>query len=87
MIIEDCFSLGEVSIGSVGGFSSLNLVNSGFLDPGNSLTAGEAPTVPTVFRGCLGSIRIQDILLPFFSQLDLINNTAANQFLRKVTKL
>ncbi|CAL4154580.1 unnamed protein product, partial [Meganyctiphanes norvegica] len=74
---------GEVSIGSAGGFSSLNLVNPGFLSSGNSLTAGEAQSVPSVYRGCLGSIRIQNILLPYFSQLDLINNTAANQFLRQ----
>ncbi|KAK3862830.1 hypothetical protein Pcinc_031333, partial [Petrolisthes cinctipes] len=42
----------------------------------NSGGAGE------MFRGCLGPSRIQGVLLPFFSQLDLINNTAQNQFLR-----
>ncbi|XP_042205015.1 protein crumbs-like [Homarus americanus] len=38
--------------------------------------------MPQVFRGCLGATRIQGVLVPFFSQLHLINNSAANQFLR-----
>lgn len=37
-----------------------------------------------MFRGCLGPSRIQGVLLPFISQLDLINNTAQNQFIRMV---
>ena len=32
------------------------------------------------FRGCLGEIRIANVLLPFFSQAELVNDTSANKF-------
>ncbi|XP_068222449.1 protein crumbs isoform X2 [Palaemon carinicauda] len=47
--------------------------------PENALVP-EPPSVPQIFRGCVGEIRIQGILMPYFSQFELDNNTAANTF-------
>lgn len=78
---------GEVMVGSSPDtLSSLSLLDPSLVvstsAPENALVPEEL-SVPRVFRGCVGIIRIQEILLPFFSQADLINNTAANQFLRR----
>ncbi|XP_045615647.2 protein crumbs [Procambarus clarkii] len=76
---------GDITIGAIPGtLSSHSLLDPSLITstttPVTSLQPEES--MPNVFRGCLGATRIQGVLVPFFSQLDLINNTAANQFLR-----
>lgn len=69
----------------MGGGQSLipgsSLIQEDYLDSTTSSdpTASPAPLRP-YFRGCLGEIRLQDILLPSFSPEFLANDTALNKF-------
>ncbi|XP_076046639.1 cell polarity complex component crumbs isoform X2 [Oratosquilla oratoria] len=79
---------GEVHVGSLPfSLASYSLLTispdiSNANNPINTYTTPlQPPAIRDVFRGCLGEVRIQEVLLPFFSQRELINNTAANQFL------
>ena len=79
---------GEVRVGSSHTVpTSLSLLDPSLVvstaNPENTLMP-EQPSVPQLFRGCVGVIRIQGLLLPYFSQNDLINNTAANRFTLQV---
>ncbi|KAK7080255.1 DNA repair protein Rad9,Rhp9, partial [Halocaridina rubra] len=78
---------GEIRIGA----SPVPLTSLSLLDPALVFTTSEPrstlpqeeSSVPRVFRGCVGVARIQGILLPYFSQAVLINNTAQNRFQRR----
>lgn len=75
---------GQVQLGSSHTLpTSLSLLDPSLVistaTPENAIVP-EQPHVPQVFRGCVGEIRIQGILMPYFSEDELINNTAANTF-------
>ncbi|XP_071550303.1 protein crumbs isoform X2 [Panulirus ornatus] len=89
-VIIDFTSLvlnGEVMIGaSPGPLTTHSLLDPSLIASTTTPTSSLLPEdsfIPQVFRGCLGATRIQGVLVPFFSQLDLINNTADNRFLRQ----
>lgn len=89
-VIIDLTSLiltGELKLGAAPlPLSTLNLLDPSLVSPtstpGNTILPDES-FMPQVFRGCLGAVRVQEVLVPFFSQTELLNNSAANQFLRR----
>lgn len=83
------FILGELKLGAAPlPLATLNLLDPSLVNPtstpGNAILSDES-FMPQVFRGCLGAVRVQEVLVPFFSQTELLNNSAANQFLRQVS--
>ena len=70
---------------------SETLVGSSHLFPGAGVYSVETEnTIPVdihsrdsmvdYFRGCLGEVRIGGLLLPFYTETELVNNSAANRF-------
>ena len=59
----------------------LLLVQEAMVVLGSQYNVGSANVYTDFFRGCVGEIRIGDILLPYFTETELVNSTASNKFI------
>jgi hypothetical protein len=73
----------ETLVGSSHALAAVGLYN---VDDDDSATARipvdihSRDSLTDYFRGCLGEVRIGGILLPFYTEPELVNNTVANRF-------
>jgi protein crumbs len=69
----------ETLVGSSHVFTGLDIYN---VDTENTIPVDihNRESMTDYFRGCLGEVRIGGILLPFYTEAELVNNSAANTF-------